>query len=246
MKTLSIIIPVYNEEKTVGVLLGKVVDAKLPAGFKKEIIIIDDGSTDKTESVLSKCQMSNLSAVRQDVKCQIFRHNTNQGKGAAIRTGLKHVTGDYIIIQDADLEYNPADYKELLKPILEKKAKVVYGTRLKNYPLRLWGENKTILPLHLIANKFLTFMTNMLYGSKLSDMETCYKLLTKNVLTGFDLQSNRFEIEPEITAKILKRGFSILEIPIKVTPRTHKEGKKISWKDGFRAVFSLVKYRFYD
>lgn len=239
MKTLSIIIPVFNEEKTVGVLLEKVMDAKLPGGFKKEILITDDGSTDNTKQVLSKCQMSK-------VKCQIFRHNTNKGKGAAIRTGLKYVKGNFIIIQDADLEYDPADYKRLLKPILEKKAEVVYGTRLKNYPLRLWGKNKTVLPSHLIGNKLLTFITNILYGSKLTDMETCYKLFTKNALSGLKLQSNRFEIEPEITAKILKKRFLIYEIPIKVTPRTHEEGKKISWRDGFKAIFTLIKYRFYE
>lgn len=232
MKTLSIIIPVFNEEKTIKALLGRVMDAKLPSGIKKEIIIVDDGSTDNTKQVLSRFRN--------------FKHNTNQGKGAAVRTGLKHAKGDYIIIQDADLEYDPVDYKRLLKPILEKRAEVVYGTRLKNYPLRLWGKDKTILPLHLIGNKFLTFITNIFFGSNLSDMETCYKLFTKNALLGLKLQSNRFEIEPEITAKILKKGFSIYEIPIKVSPRTHKEGKKISWKDGFRAVFSLVKYRFYE
>lgn len=237
MKTLSIIIPVYNEEKTVGVLLKKVIDVKLPLGFKKEIILIDDGSRDKTFSVLSKIR---------NKKIKIFQHDKNYGKGTAVRTGLRYVKGDYIIIQDADLEYNPNDYTKLLQPILQKKTEVVYGTRLKNYPLRLWGKNKTILPLHLIGNKFLTFMTNMLYKSKLSDMETCYKLFTKNVLSVLDLQSNRFEIEPEITAKILKKRFSIYEIPIQVSPRTHKEGKKISWKDGFKAVFALVKYRFYE
>lgn len=232
MKTLSIIIPVFNEEKTIKALLGRVMDAKLPSGIKKEIIIVDDGSTDNTKQVLSGFRN--------------FKHNTNQGKGAAVRTGLKHAKGDYIIIQDADLEYDPVDYKRLLKPILKKRAEVVYGTRLKNYPLRLWGKDKTILPLHLIGNKFLTFITNIFFGSNLSDMETCYKLFTKNALSGLKLQSNGFEIEPEITAKILKKGFSIYEIPIKVSPRTHKEGKKISWKDGFRAVFSLVKYRFYE
>lgn len=232
MKTLSIIIPVYNEEKTIKALLERVMDAKLPSGIKKEIIIVDDGSTDNTKQVLSGFLN--------------FKHNTNQGKGAAVRTGLRHAKGDYIIIQDGDLEYDPVDYKRLLKPILEKRAEVVYGTRLKNYPLRLWGKDKTILPLHLIGNKFLTFITNIFFGSNLSDMETCYKLFTKNALSGLKFQSNRFEIEPEITAKILKKGLSIYEIPIKVSPRTHKEGKKISWKDGFRAVFTLVKYRFYE
>lgn len=231
---LSIIIPVFNEEKTVDKILRKVSSVKLQF-FKKEIIVVDDGSTDGTSLKINK-----IKGIKK-----IF-HEKNLGKGAAVRSGFKAATGDIIIIQDADLEYDPADYKRLLKPILEKKAEVVYGTRLKNYPLRLWGKNKTVLPSHLIGNKLLTFITNILYGSKLTDMETCYKLFTKNALSGLKLQSNRFEIEPEITAKILRKRFLIYEIPIKVTPRTHKEGKKISWRDGFRAIFTLIKYRFYE
>lgn len=235
--TLSIIIPVFNEEKTVRQLLEKVSKVRLPNKINKEIIVIDDYSTDKTSEILANIKT---------IKFSYIRHNKNLGKGAALRTGISRSIGDFIIIQDADLEYNPADYIRLLKPILDKKAEVVYGTRLKHYPLKLWGKGKTILPLHLIGNKFLTFITNMLFCSKLSDMETCYKLFTKNVLSRLNLKSNRFEIEPEITAKILKKGFLIIEVPIQVTPRTYKEGKKISWKDGFKAVFTLVKYRFYE
>lgn len=227
---LSIIIPVYNEEKTIENLLQKVSNVRLPGKIKKEIIIVDDGSTDKTRKILSKFQS--------------LRHDRNQGKGAAIRTGLKRVTGDYVVIQDADLEYDPKDFSKLLQPILEKNAKVVYGTRLMNYPLKLMGRSKTVLPSHLLANKFLTMLTNLLYGSNLTDMETCYKLIKIDVLKNINFRSNGFDFEPEITAKILKKNIQIFEVPIIVKPRTYKEGKKINWVDGIMAVWTLIKYRF--
>jgi len=236
MKTLSIVIPVFNEENTVHELLNKVISVKLPKGFIKEIIVIDDGSFDNTSKILKFFSK----------KITLITHTQNMGKGAAVRSGFKNIEGDYIIIQDADLEYDPEDFKKLLKPIIRGKSEVVYGTRLLDYPLKLWGKEKTILPSHLIGNKLLTFFTNLLYRSNLTDMETCYKLFTKNVVESINLKSSGFDIEPEITAKILKKNIKILEVPIKVVPRTHKEGKKISWRDGFQAILTLIKYRFYD
>ncbi len=236
---LSIIIPVYNEEKTINELLNKVYRIKLPTSLKKEIIVVDDGSTDNTKKVLSGFKIKNS-------KFKILRHEKNKGKGAAIRTGIEKATGDLIIIQDADLEYDPVDYLRLLKPILEDKVEVVYGTRLANYPLKFFGKEKTVLPSHLIANKFLTFLTNLLYGSKLTDMETGYKIFKSTVLRKISIKSNGFDIEPEITAKILKLNIPIIEVPIVTKPRTYQEGKKIGWTDGLVAILTLIKYKFED
>lgn len=235
MLTLSILIPVYNEEKTIQELIDKVAQVKLPESIKKEIIIVSDGSSDGTDKILSGLKLKGL---------KFLRHERNFGKGRAVRTGLKKATGDFIIIQDADLEYNPEDYSRLLKPILEDGVSVVYGSRLINYPLRFWGRNKTVMPFHLIANKSLTWLTNFLYGSNLTDMETCYKLFKKEIFQRITLSSTGFDIEPEITAKILKLKIPISEIPIKVKPRTYKEGKKIDFVDGFLAIWTLIKYRF--
>lgn len=233
MNKLSIIIPVYNEEKTVGVLLEKVIRAKLPTKVRKEIILVDDGSTDN-----SKFKILKFNKVRK-----VF-HQQNLGKGAAIRSALKHATGDWVVIQDADLEYDPSFYPVLLKPILIDKATVVYGTRLINYPLRLWGSQKTVLPIHLIANKFLTLLTNFLYNSKLTDMETGYKVFKREVLEAVKIESQRFDFEAEITAKILKKRIKIVEVPILIKPRSYREGKKIGWKDGIWAIWTLIKYKF--
>ncbi|MCL5069540.1 MAG: glycosyltransferase family 2 protein [Actinobacteria bacterium] len=233
---LSVIIPVFNEEKTVDELLRKVTLVKLPPGFQKEIIVVDDGSTDKSRLVI---QNSKLKGIKK-----IF-HEKNAGKGAAIKSGLKAAGGDFIIIQDADLEYNPEDYAKLLQPLLDKKAKVVYGTRLLNYPLKFWGPNKTVLPIHLLANHFLTFLVNLLYGSHLTDMETCYKVFAIEVLSKLDLVSDRFEIEPEITIKTIKLGYDIFEVPIIIKPRGYEEGKKISFSDGVQAVLTILHYRFF-
>ncbi len=231
---LSIVIPVYNEQNTLEKIIKKVLSVKLPLGVLKEIIIVNDGSTDDTLKILKKIKSKSI---------KIFHHTTNQGKGAAIRTGFSKVSGDFVIIQDADLEYDPQDFNRLLSPILNKRARVIYGTRLKNYPLKLFGKDKTPMPSHWFGNKFLTLFTNILYRSNLTDMETCYKLFTKDVIKNLQLTSQRFEIEPEITAKLLKSKIKILEIPIKVNPRTKAQGKKITWKDGFIAVYTLLKHR---
>lgn len=232
---LSIIIPIFNEEKTVNEILRKVSSVKLPAPVKKEIIMIDDGSTDK-----SKLKLKTAREVKK-----IF-HKKNLGKGAAVRSGLEVATGEIIIIQDADLEYDPEFYPLLLKPILKNHINIVYGTRLINYPLKLWGKDKTLLPAHLIANRFLTGLTNLLYNSNLTDMETCYKIFRADCLKGIKLISNGFGFEPEITAKFLKKGYKILEVPIKVNPRSYSEGKKISSIDGIKAIWTIFKYRFFD
>lgn len=234
---LSIIIPVFNEEATINELLKRVNNTKLPHPLKKEIIVIDDHSTDETPKILNDIK---------DFKFKYIRHNKNLGKGASVRSGITNARGNLVIIQDADLEYNPRYFVRLLEPILKGKAKVVYGTRLTNYPLRLWGKNKTVMPFHLIANRFLTTLTNLLYGSSLTDMETCYKLFRRKILDDIEIKSNRFDFEPEITAKILKLGIPIVEVPITVKPRTYQEGKKINWTDGLIAIWALIKYRLAD
>lgn len=233
---LSIIVPVYNEENTIVDLLKKVSEVRLSKNIVKEIIVINDGSTDRSKSRIEASKLVN--------EIKLISYKENSGKGAAIRRGLKEVTGDFIIIQDADLEYSPDDYKKLLQPLIDKKGSVVYGTRLKKYPLKFWGEDKTVLPMHLLANKLLTFLTNILYGSNLSDMETCYKMFDASVIKNINLQSNGFDFEPEITAKMLKQRIKILEVPIKTKPRSYGEGKKIGWSDGLIAIWTLIKYRF--
>lgn len=228
---LSVIVPVFNEEKTIKEIIKRVKKVK----FQKEIIVVDDGSTDKTKQI-----------VRSIRNIKLVEHKKNLGKGTAVRTGIKIAKGDIILIQDADLEYDPNDYEKLIKPIVSGKTKVVYGSRLKNYPLILFGKNKTPMPFHLIANRVLTFLTNLLYGNGLTDMETCYKVFTKEVAMSLNLVSNGFEIEPEITAKILKKGFKIHEVPIRVKPRGYEDGKKINWKDGAKAIYYLFYFRFFD
>ena len=216
---LSILIPVFNEEESVKELLERV----LAVPCEKEIVVVDDCSTDNTWSVLNGIQ---------DPRIHVYRHEVNQGKGAGIRTALAHATGDLVIIQDADLEYDPNDYPRLLEPILNGRAQVVYGVR----------DLDSQEPLLRLGNKFLTFCTNLLYGSRISDMETCYKLMPREVLLSLNLQATRFQIEPEITAKLLRRGYHIYEIPIWYKPR--KEKKLSPWKDGLPALWTLLKYRF--
>lgn len=232
---LSIIVPAFNEEETIKKILNKVKRQRLPKGLAKEVIVVDDGSSDKTCKILKDIQ-----------GIKVFRHKINRGKGAAVKTGIEKSKGDIILIQDADLEYNPEDYPRLLKPILKNKAKVVYGTRLKKYPLRIAGSRKTPLLTHYIGNKFLTLVTNILYQNSISDMETCYKVFKRSVFDSITVNAKRFDLEPEITAKVLKKGYKILEIPIRVSPRGYEEGKKISWRDGFIALWTLIKYRFVD
>lgn len=229
---LSILIPAYNEEENILEVINRVQKAKLE-GVTKEIIIIDDFSTDKTRRVLMDIKDGSL---------KIFFHPKNLGKGAAIRTGLKHATGDIILIQDADLEYNPKEYPILLKPILENKTKVVYGSRLEAIRENIANMYK----LHYFGNIFLTIITNFLYRTKITDMETGYKVFKKEVLDGIELKARRFDFEPEITAKILKKGYKIVEVPISFVARKFEDGKKITWRDGIKALFYLIKYRFTD
>lgn len=216
---LSILIPVFNEEQSVKELLERV----LAVPCEKEIVVVDDCSSDNTWIVLNGIQ---------DPRIRVYRHETNQGKGAGIRTALARATGDLVIIQDADLEYDPNDYPQLLDPILNGKAQVVYGVR----------DLDSQKPLLRLGNKFLTLCTNLLYGSRISDMETCYKLMPREVMLSLNLQATRFQIEPEITAKLLRRGYHIYEIPIWYNPR--KEKKLSPWKDGLPALWTLLKYRF--
>ena len=237
---LSIIIPVFNEEKTILNVLRQINSIEIH-GVKKEIIVVDDGSTDATASVISniKYQKSNI---------KIVHHRKNQGKGAAVRTGIEHATGDYILIQDADLEYNPKDIVRLIAPIKNNNSKTaVYGTRLKRLPNFLRDERTPRFFLHYLGNRMLSLLVSILYGQWITDMETCYKLFPKKAVDRMMLNSKRFDFEPEITAKLLKRGYRILEVPIKTNPRGYKEGKKLNtFKDGTIALWTLIKYRFFD
>lgn len=231
---LSIVIPVFNEEKTISKIIEKVNDAKIP-GVAKEIIVVNDGSTDKTDSLIQK------------KKIVYIKSEKNEGKGSAVAKGIKKSTGDYIIIQDADLEYDPKQITSLIDPILQKKAEVVYGTRLNRMP-HYGKEEKTFrFLLHYFGNRFLSLVTSVLYGAWITDMETCYKLFPANVGKSFNLKSKRFDFEPEITAKILKKGLKIHEVSINTNPRGYKEGKKLkTFHDGTIALYTLIKYRFYD
>jgi dolichol-phosphate mannosyltransferase len=221
---LSIIIPVYNEIRTIEQLLKKVNEVEI----KKEIIIIDDGSRDGTREFLRNINEENTN---------IFFHKKNQGKGAAIRTGIKEATGDIIIIQDADLEYNPQDYHKLVNPIINKNASVVYGSRTLNPNFR------AIYSLNLFATRLLTVMSNVLYNAKITDEPTCYKVFRSSVIKSIPLKCKKFEFCPEVTAKVKKKGYKIHEVPIDYFPRSIKEGKKINWKDGVQAIWTLLKYR---
>lgn len=235
---LSIIIPAYNEEKTIGIVLDKLRQIEL-LGIEKEIIVVDDGSKDKTSLIVKEKQ-------KIDKNLQLISQKPNQGKGAAVVTGFGKATGDILLIQDADLEYNPEDIPKLLTPILTKKVKVVYGTRLRKKAV-FFGKNRTPLPFHFIGNKFLSFITTILYGASITDMETGYKVLDKSVLNGIKLKSRSFDFEPEITAKILKKGIHILELDISTNPRGYDEGKKIRpVHDGLIALWTLLKYRIID
>lgn len=237
---LSVIIPVYNEEKTVAEVVNEVSKVNIP-GIIKEIIIVDDGSTDKTALMIAKCLPSGMA------KCRYFKHKKNMGKGSAVKTGIENATGDYIIIQDADLEYNPSYIPKLLAPILEGKADVVYGTRLKRLPHLFKEENNLLFLFHYLGNRLLSLVTSCLYGQWMTDMESGYKLFPAKAIKGLTLTAKGFDFEPEITAKLLKRGYQILEIPIITDPRSYAEGKKLNTlRDGAMAFWSLLKYRFTD
>jgi glycosyltransferase involved in cell wall biosynthesis len=229
-KVLSVVVPVYNEKGTV----LKIIEKVLRLDFVKEVVVVDDGSTDGTRELLQ------TAAFDDRVKC--FFHDRNRGKGAALRTGFGHVTGEIVTIQDADLEYDPSEFVEMSKPIIEGVADVVYGSRLSG------GRPQRVhLFWHRVGNGFLTLVTGILYNTTLSDMETCYKMFRKSVLDGIRIKSNDFSVEPELTAKICKnKQWRIYEIPISYYGRSYAEGKKISWRHGFSALLTLLKYRFID
>lgn len=225
---LSVVIPVYNEVRNIREILKRV----QATGRASEIVVVDDCSQDGTRTLLQ--QLDGTEGVR------LILHERNLGKGAAVRTGLQHAQGDVILIQDADLEYSPHDYPALLQPIEDGISDVVYGSRF------LGGPRRAVMYWHMVANRLLTFMTNILYDAILSDMETGYKVFRREVVEGLKLRANRFDFEPEFTAKILKRHHRIYEVPISFNPRDYSEGKKIKLQDAFHAVWALLKYRFVD
>ena len=220
---ISIIIPVFNEEKTITEIIRQI---QMVKGLNKEIIVIDDCSTDDTINII------------KDIKdIIIISHEKNQGKGTAIRTGIAKANGDFVLIQDADLEYDPQDILSMIKPIIQGKAEVVYGSRFT-------GPRRNMFFWHWMGNQFLTLVTNILYNTTLSDMETCYKLIPLKLIKSLNLRAKRFEFEPEVTAKILKRNIRIWEVPVSYAGREYNEGKKITWRDGIPALWTLIKYRF--
>ncbi len=225
---LSIIVPVYNEKNTIKEILRRLRSVDLGNDIDKEIIVVDDGSTDGTSDILK---------MEEDSSVRIIKHPANKGKGSAVRTGFDQSSGDLIVIQDADLEYDPEELPKLLKPILSGKAEVVYGSRFT-------GERRNMLFWHYLGNRVLSLVTDVLYNTTISDMETGYKLFTAQALKDIKIKARGFEFEPEITAKILKKGIRIYEVPISYTGREYQEGKKITWKDGFGALWALIKYRF--
>ena len=230
MKKVSIVVPVYNEINTIDIILEKIENAPF-CNLEKEIILVDDMSTDGTREHLKELE----------AKYKVFYHEQNQGKGAAIRTALQHITGDIMVIQDADLEYDPVDYHELIQLIIDDRADVVYGSRLTGAK-----PSRSFMFTHWLGNKVLTLTTNILYGATLTDMETCYKAFRTSFLDGIEIKSDRFDFEPEITAKVLKKHARLYELPISYYGREYSEGKKITWVDGIHAIWALLKFRFTD
>ncbi|MGD9124363.1 MAG: glycosyltransferase family 2 protein [Desulfarculaceae bacterium] len=238
---LTIVMPVYNEEQFLEEIIKRVQAVDL-GDIERELVTIDDCSTDNSLQILTAMEGKdslNPQAKPFERPIRVLRHEVNQGKGAALRTGFAAAQGDIILIQDADLEYDPEDYHKLIRPLLKGKAEVVYGSRFT-------GERRNMFFHHWLGNKFLTLTTNILFNTTLSDMETCYKLFTRRALDGITIKSDRFNFEPEITAKILKKGIRIYEVPISYTGREFEEGKKITWRDGLVALWCLFKFRFTD
>ena len=228
-KKISIIIPVYNEKNTIKKIVEQVKKVELP--LEKEIILVDDCSSDGSSQVLKQLQDKNI---------KVFFHQKNQGKGAALRTGFSRATGEIVLIQDADLEYNPSEYPILLESILDGRADAVYGSRF------LGGPHRVLFFWHYIGNKFLTTFSNMMSNLNLTDMETCYKVFKKEILDKIIIKSNRFGFEPEITIKLAKLKCRIYEVPISYSGRDYSEGKKIGWKDGLAAIFHLIRFKFFN
>ena len=224
-RTLSVIVPVYNERNTVAEVLRRMRRVELPVDL--EVVVVDDGSTDGTAQIL---------AALEDSTVQVVRHPSNLGKWAAIRTGMQHVRGELVLIQDADLEYDPEDWPRLLRPVLRGRSQVVYGSRFG-------GEGGSMPASDWMGNRFLSLVTNLLYNTSLSDMECGYKLFTRKVLDDITIESDRFDFEPEITAKVLRRGYRIYEVPVSYAGRAANEGRKCAWRDGVRALATLVRYR---
>jgi glycosyltransferase involved in cell wall biosynthesis len=237
MPTLSIVIPAYNEGRTIPLILDRVKAVILKDNIAKEVIIVNDCSKDNTEEAVQAYMAANT-----DLNIQYFKHEVNQGKGAALHTGIQKATGDFVIIQDADLEYDPNEYNILLQPILDGFADVVYGSRFMG-----GNPHRILFFWHSIGNKMLTFMSNMFTNLNLTDMETCYKLFRREIIQGIQLKEKRFGFEPEVTAKISRvPKIRIYEVGISYYGRTYEEGKKIGWKDGFRAIWCILKYNFFS
>ncbi len=236
MDSLSILIPAYNEANTIHKILERILAVELINGITKEIIVIDDCSTDATYSIIQQ-----YIAAHPQVNIQLKQHSKNKGKGAAIHTGIQAATGDYLIVQDADLEYDPMEFNELFKPVFYDNADVVYGSRfMGSKPHRI------LFFWHTIGNRVLTFLSNMLTNLNLTDMETCYKLFRSDIIKKIDLKENRFGFEPEVTAKIARiPKIKIYEVGISYYGRTYEEGKKINWKDGFRAIYCILRYNLF-